>query len=89
MQAAVYQHLLKVQGTAIPLLVAAGELGWPENDTVSFIASLHAGVTALEVPLTPGDITRALWCMQQIHDAGVLHQDLHPGNVLIDIQVGS
>lgn len=87
-QAAVYRHLQHLQGTAIPQLVAAGQLGWPDNDTITFVAPMHEGKDALQVPLLPEDVTRALQCLQQIHDAGVLHQDPHPGNILINTKVG-
>ena len=88
LQAVVYRHLQHLQGTAIPQLVAAGQLGWPDNDTITFVAPRHEGANALQVPLVPEDVTRALQCLQQIHDAGVLHQDLHPGNILINTEVG-
>lgn len=88
LQAGVYQRLAALQGTAIPRLVAAGQLGYPGNGTIAFVATLHAGANALEISLGHDDVAAALWCLQQVHDLGVLHQDLHPGNVLIDTQVG-
>ncbi len=81
LQTAMYGHLAALQGQAIPRLVAAGDVGYDASPTVKFIATEYAGRS---VQLEAEDIDRALCSLRQVHDMGVLHGDIHQGNVLVN-----
>ncbi len=84
LQVAIYAHLAALQGQAIPRMVAAGNIGYHPGSTVKFLATQHAGTPVDEVQLQEQDINSALCSLCRVHDMGVLHGDLHRGNVIVN-----
>ena len=84
LQAAIYGHLAALQGQSIPKLVASGDTGYTMAPTFKFIATQHAGAPVCEAQLETQDIDSALCSLRQVHDAAVLHGDIHTGNVIVN-----
>ncbi len=67
--------------------MVAGDTGYNTGDTVKFIATQHAGRPVPEAQLQTQDIDSALCSLRRVHDAGVLHGDIHVGNVVVNEEV--
>ncbi len=87
LQIALYHHLAALQGQAIPRLVASGNTGYHAGSTVQFLATQHAGRSVDKAQLKVQDYDNALGSLRRIHDSGVLHGDVHLGNVILNEEV--
>ncbi|KAK9810766.1 hypothetical protein WJX73_005844 [Symbiochloris irregularis] len=83
-EARVYRHLPHtLQGTAIPKVLAIG--CWVLINFI-FVATLLYKQPASPRHFSQTQCEQAVEALRKIHDAGVLHGDVHSGNCLIDDQ---
>ncbi|KAK9805790.1 hypothetical protein WJX73_010541 [Symbiochloris irregularis] len=83
LEAAVYQHLRSVQGTAVPSLLAVGA---NITSMLPFLATEYHQQPQRPRTFSQAQCEQAVEALRTIHDEGVLHKDIHLGNCLVAAQ---
>ena len=80
-QASIYQHLHELQGRVIPCMIARA---FRVCQMFGLLATQLVPYAADGATFGPDDCRAAMAGLKEIHDQGVLHGDIHPGNIVIN-----
>lgn len=77
---AIYKHLLIAQGHALPQLICCGQIG---GGMLCVFVTRYEGHSLANTAHTAKIRVAAFQSLSKIHTAGVLHGDIHEGDIVV------